>query len=109
MRRSIALTAMLFACLAAPGLARVPQIAAAGHLRYAIRPEGAWPDPSLTATRSRVVILLPWQTALLHRLKVSNPKLIVLEYKDLGNASDYPPVEGFSADGVSYEQARAPS
>jgi Hypothetical glycosyl hydrolase family 15 len=105
MRRSLALTLVLFACLATPGLATVPQIAAAGHLRYAIRPEGAWPDPSLTAARSRVVILLPWQTALLHRLKATNPRLIVLEYKDLGNASAYPPVEGFTADGVSYAEA----
>jgi endo-alpha-1,4-polygalactosaminidase (GH114 family) len=78
-----------------------------GHVRYAIRPEGAWPDPSLTALRSRVVILLPWQQELVHQLKASNPRLIVLEYKDLGNASSYRPVDGFSADGVSYAQARA--
>lgn len=107
MRRSLVLivAVALCLCLAMPGLAAAFQTAAAGHVRYAIRPEGTWPDPSLTATRSRVVILLPWQTALMHRLKASNPKLIVLEYKDLGNASDYPPVEGFSADGVSYTQA----
>jgi endo-alpha-1,4-polygalactosaminidase (GH114 family) len=78
---------------------------AAGHVRYAIRPEGAWPDPSLTALRSRVVILLPWQQELMHRLKASNPRLIVLEYKDLGNASSYQPVNGVSADGVSYQEA----
>lgn len=81
--------------------------ATAGHVRYAIRPEGAWPNPSLTAHRSRVVILLPWQQALMHRLKASNPRLIVLEYKDLGNASSYPPVDGLTADGVSYAQALA--
>ncbi|HEY7830552.1 MAG TPA: putative glycoside hydrolase [Solirubrobacteraceae bacterium] len=79
----------------------------AGHVRYAIRPEGAWPDPSLTALRSRVVILLPWQQELLHRLKASNPRLIVLEYKDLGNASSYEPVDGLSTDGVGYAQALA--
>ncbi len=109
MRRSFALTTSLLVLLAALGLATIQataaETAAAGHVRYAIRPEGAWPDPSLTATRSRVVILLPWQTALLHKLKSSNPRLIVLEYKDLGNASSYAPVEGFTADGVSYEQA----
>ncbi len=76
-------------------------------MRYAIRPEGAWPDPSLTAQRSRVVILLPWQQQLMHRLKASNPRLIVLEYKDLGNASSYQPVDGLSTDGVSYAQALA--
>jgi hypothetical protein len=107
MRRLLALTVALVACLATSSLAARPQTTAAGHVRYAIRPEGAWPDPSLTATRSRVVILLPWQTALLRRLKATNPKLIVLEYKDLGNTSSYAPIEGFSADGVSYEQALA--
>jgi hypothetical protein len=79
--------------------------ATAGHVRYAIRPQGAWPDPSLTAARSRVVILLPWEAALMHRLKAANPKLIVLEYKDLGNTSSYEPVDGFDADGVTYSEA----
>lgn len=79
--------------------------AAAGHVRYAIRPEGVWRDPSLTAVRSRVVVLLPWQQALMHRLKAANPKLIVLEYKDLGNSSSYQPVDGFSTDGVDYSEA----
>src|ERR1700680_3855241 len=105
MRRLLALTTALILCLATPGFAAAFRATSAGHVRYAIRPEGAWPDPSLTATRSRVVILLPWQTALMHRLKASNRKLIVLEDKDLGNASSYPPVEGFTADGVTYTQA----
>ncbi len=63
MRRSAVLivTVALCLCLATPGLAAAVQTAAAGHVRYAIRPEGTWPDPSLTAPRSRVVILLPWQ------------------------------------------------
>ncbi len=90
-----------------PVLGALHPTAAAGHVRYAIRPEGAWPDPSLTATRSRVVILLPWQVALMRSLKASNPNLIVLEYKDLGNSSSYPPVEGFTTDGVSYAEALA--
>jgi Hypothetical glycosyl hydrolase family 15 len=108
MHCSTKLTAVLCACLAAawvwcaPGLA-MPQ--AAGHVRYAIRPEGAWPNPSLTAARSRVVILLPWQWQLMRRLKAANPRLIVLEYKDLGNASSYEAVDGASADGVTYAQA----
>ena len=33
--------------------------------------------------------------------------MIVLEYKDLGNAGSYQPVEGLVADGVGYAQARA--
>lgn len=125
MRRSTVLIMALCACLTAGSICRGPVlealaertsegiagtsegIAAAGHVRYAIRPEGAWPDPSLTAQRSRVVILLPWQQALMHKLKASNPHLIVLEYKDLGNSSSYAPVDGFSADGVSYAQALA--
>jgi hypothetical protein len=74
-------------------------------VRYAIGAEGAWPNPALTAARSRVVILLPWQQALMHQLKAANPKLIVLEYKDLGNSSSYEAVNGFSTDGVSYAQA----
>jgi hypothetical protein len=52
-----------------------------------------------------VVVLLPWQQALMHRLKAANPRLIVLEYKDLGNSSSYQPVDGFSTDGVSYAEA----
>jgi hypothetical protein len=79
--------------------------AAAGFVRYAIRPEGPWPNPSLTALRSRVVILLPWQQNLMHRLKAANPRLIVLEYKDLANASSYQPIAGFSAEGVTYSEA----
>jgi hypothetical protein len=109
--RRRARAALLAACLASallltllPSLA--PALSAsAGHVRYAIRPEGAWPDPALTARRSQIVILLPWQQALMHRLKAANPKLIVLEYKDLGNSSSYEPVDGFSTDGVSYAQA----
>jgi hypothetical protein len=106
-------TALILACLAAasiwcgPAPGALRPTAAAGHVRYAIRPEGPWPNPSLTAQRSRVVILLPWQQALMHRLKASNPRLIVLEYKDLGNASSYQPVDGVSADGVSYAEALA--
>jgi endo-alpha-1,4-polygalactosaminidase (GH114 family) len=115
MQRSGALALVLCACLIGGSIAGVPAPAsptlsratAAGHVRYAIRPEGAWPNPTLTARRSRVVILLPWQQALMHRLKASNPRLIVLEYKDLGNASSYRPVDGLSTDGVSYAQAIA--
>jgi hypothetical protein len=111
MRRYAAIASLLLACLAgAPALASGGDphaSAAAGHVRYAIRPEGTWPDPSLTATRSRVVVLLPWQQALMHRLKAANPGLIVLEYKDLGNASSYEAVDGFSTDGVSYGEALA--
>jgi Hypothetical glycosyl hydrolase family 15 len=109
--RHRAIAALFAACLAATLLLALPPTAApaltatAGHVRYAIRPEGAWPDPALTARRSQVVILLPWQQALMHRLKAANPKLIVLEYKDLGNSSSYEPVNGFSTDGVSYAQA----
>jgi Hypothetical glycosyl hydrolase family 15 len=77
----------------------------AGHLRFAIRPGKAWPDIPLTAARSRIVVLLPWQQALMHRLKAANPHLIVLEYKDLANTSSYAPVDGVSPDGVTYEQA----
>jgi hypothetical protein len=90
-----------------PATALSPLTAAAGHVRYAIHPEGAWPDPSLTAARSRVVVLLPWQQALMHRLKAANPGLVVLEYKDLGNSSSYEPVDGVSTDGVTYAQAAA--
>jgi Hypothetical glycosyl hydrolase family 15 len=69
MRRLLALTMALFACLAAPGLAAALRTTAAGHVRYAICPEGAWPDPSLTATRSRVVILFPYLWA----MDIGNP------------------------------------
>jgi Hypothetical glycosyl hydrolase family 15 len=128
MRHSTALTQTLCACLAGllmcalaagslalaqpartiprpPAPARPP--AMAGHVRYAIRPEGVWPNPSRTAHRTRVVVLLPWQQDLMRRLKASNPRLIVLEYKDLGNASSYQPVDGLGAEGVSYAQASA--
>jgi Hypothetical glycosyl hydrolase family 15 len=80
-------------------------VATASHVLPAIRPELAWPDLPLTAARSHIVILLPWQTALMHRLKAANPHLIVLEYKDLSNASSYPLVDGVGAGGVSYAQA----
>ncbi len=131
MRRSIALTLLLCACFAAPGsiavgtptarhrantpaaghpadtptarhLASTPT---AGHLRFAIRPGQAWPNIPQTAGREQIVVLLPWQQALMHRLKAANPHLIVLEYKDLANTSSYAPVDGISPDGVTYEQA----
>ncbi len=131
MRRAIALTLLLCAYYAAPGSAAVSAPTAhhpagtptaghradtpatrhagstptAGHLRFAIRPGKAWPDVPLTAARSRIVVLLPWQQALMHRLKAANPHLIVLEYKDLANTSSYAPVDGVSPDGVTYEQA----
>jgi hypothetical protein len=82
-------------------------VATASHVLPAIRPEVAWPHLPLTAARSRIVILLPWQQALMHRLKAANPHLIVLEYKDLSNASSYPLVDGVGAGGVSYAQALA--
>ncbi len=105
MRRSIVLSLLLCSTLTATAHAAVATTA--GHVRYAIRADGPWQDAPLTATRSQVVVLLPWQQTLMHRLKAINPHLIVLEYKDLSNASDLPPVAGFSADGVSYRQARA--
>lgn len=80
-------------------------VAAAGHVLPAIRPEVTWSHLPLTAARSRIVILLPWQQALMHRLKAANPHLIVLEYKDLSNASSYPLIDGVGAGGVSYAQA----
>jgi Hypothetical glycosyl hydrolase family 15 len=124
MRRSIALTLLLCACCAAtapaagstptpgrptgtPTTGRPTGAPTAAHLRFAIRPGVAWPDVPLTAARNRIVVLLPWQQALMHRLKAANPHLIVLEYKDLANTSSYAPVDGVAPDGVTYEQAVA--
>jgi hypothetical protein len=104
MRRSIALTLLLWACATGTALARA-RTPAAGHIRFAIRPQTSWQAPSETAARSQIVVLLPWQQALMHRLKAANPHLIVLEYKDLANTSSYSPIDGVSPDGVTYEQA----
>jgi len=79
----------------------------AGHARYAIRPEETWPNLPLTARRSRIVILLPWQQSLMRRLKAANPRLIVLEYKDLADATSFQPVDGLTATGVTYAEAAA--
>jgi|HubBroStandDraft_6_1064221.scaffolds.fasta_scaffold131511_2 hypothetical protein len=121
MRRTLALTLVLLACFAAtatatgtptagrltgtPSASRPTSTPTAAHLRFAIRPGVAWPDVPLTAARNQIVVLLPWQQALMHRLKAANPHLIVLEYKDLANTSSYAPVDGVAPDGVTYEQA----
>ncbi|HXA91756.1 MAG TPA: putative glycoside hydrolase, partial [Steroidobacteraceae bacterium] len=105
MRRSLVLALLLCVCCFTGTALGSTYTSAAGHIRFAIRPQTSWQTPSQTAARSQIVVLLPWQQALMHRLKAANPHLIVLEYKDLASTSSYAPIDGASPDGVTYAQA----
>lgn len=81
----------------------------AGHLRIAIDTRAAQADYRATPRRTGVVVLHAWETRRLRRLKVANPRIRVLMYKDLSfmAAQDR---EGRLSTGVSTgEAARQPS
>lgn len=90
------------AVIALPGSASAASTSA-GHLRVAIDSASHAADFSRTAARSNVVILQEWEKARLRSLKVSNPGLKVLMYKNLSAVS--PTEWGNAGTGVTKEQA----
>src|SRR3954469_6244611 len=77
---------------AGPARARTPAV---GQFATMIDTRAPLPDPALTATRRRVVVLQSWRTADALRLKLANPRVIVLAYLDLSAMSPAAP-NGFS-------------
>jgi Hypothetical glycosyl hydrolase family 15 len=94
MRARVWLVALLAAAVlpAAPAGART---AAVGQFATMIDTHAPLPDPALTATRRRVVVLQSWRTADALRLKLANPHVTVLAYLDLSAMSPAAP-NGFS-------------
>jgi hypothetical protein len=90
--RALWIALLVTAATAAPAGART---AAVGEFATMIDTRAPLPDPALTATRRRVVVLQSWRTADAVRLKLANPRVIVLAYLDLSAMSPAAP-NGFS-------------
>ncbi len=88
----VALLATAAAVAPVPADARTSEV---GQFATMIDTQARLPDPALTATRQRVVVLQSWRTADALRLKLANPRVIVLAYLDLSAMSPAAP-NGFS-------------
>jgi Hypothetical glycosyl hydrolase family 15 len=78
-----------------------------GHVRVAIASGPELSNYKWTAEHDQVVILQPWETGELRRLKRVNPSVVVLMYKNASAASSSVGPDGRYASGVSYKTARA--
>ncbi len=78
-----------------------------GHVRVAIASGAELSNYKFTAEHDQVVILQPWETGELRRLKRVNPAIVVLMYKNASAASSSVGPNGRYASGVSYNEARA--
>jgi Hypothetical glycosyl hydrolase family 15 len=101
----IALCALL-AYLAVVDTASAEEPVAAGHLALSIASNAQFPDYTSSGQRLEYVVLQDWQANRMRALKTVNPNLKVLVYKNL-LASQTPAPDGFSATGVTYEEANA--
>src|ERR1700749_3289317 len=102
--RVVCLALLLPAVVAAPTDARTDVV---GQFATMIDTHARLPDPGLTATRSRVVVLQSSRTADALRLKRANPHVIVLAYLNLSAMSAAAP-SGFST-GVQTSGRGSPS
>jgi putative glycosyl hydrolase-like family 15 (GHL15) protein len=79
---------------------------AAGHLLVATDTAADFSNLSLTAQRQHVVVLQPWQTDELQRIKAANPSATVVCHKNLpGATSSVHGPTGLYSSGVSYAEA----
>jgi Hypothetical glycosyl hydrolase family 15 len=78
-----------------------------GHVRVAIASAAQFSNLKWTADHDQIVILQPWDTAELRRLKRANPSVVVLMYKNASAASSSVGPGGRYSSGVSFKQARA--
>ncbi len=80
---------------------------AAGHLRVATDTAADFSNLSRTAERQHVVVLQPWQTDELQRIKAADPSAKVLCHKNLpGATSSVNGPTGLYSSGVSYAEAQ---
>jgi Hypothetical glycosyl hydrolase family 15 len=91
------------------GPATVPRSIASviGHVRVAIASGARLSNYKWSAEHDQVVILQPWETGQLRRLKRVNPSVVVLMYKNASAASSSAGPGHTYATGVSFRQARA--
>lgn len=80
-----------------------------GHIRVAIASGAQFSNSKWSAEHDQVVILQPWETHALRRLKRLNPSVVVLMYKNASAASSTAGPGRRYATGVSFRQARAHS
>jgi Hypothetical glycosyl hydrolase family 15 len=99
----------LTACLEASPEERSPSVTdpadVAGHLRVAIAADARLARSRRVARRQDIVILLPWRTRALRRLKAIAPATRVLMYMDVAALSSKAGPRGIYATGVSRAEA----
>jgi hypothetical protein len=103
MRGALITLCTAFACLVVAGTASAEE-SVAGHLDVSIASNAQFTDYTSSGQRLQYVVLQDWQANRMRELKAANPNLKVLVYKNL-LASQAPAPNGFSATGVSYEEA----
>jgi hypothetical protein len=81
-------------------------VAVIGHVRVAIASGARLSNYKWSAEHDQVVILQPWETGELRRLKLVNPSVVVLMYKNASAASSSFGPRHRYATGVSFRQAR---
>src|SRR4051794_28690619 len=109
MRREvqIAVAALWGALALALPASSLASTGAAGHLRVATDTNADFSNPSLTAQREDVVVLQPWQTDKLQRIKAADPSATVICHKNLAGAtSSVDGPTGLYSSGVSYAEAK---
>jgi Hypothetical glycosyl hydrolase family 15 len=75
----------------------------AGHFDYSIAANAQFTNYTSSGRRQQYVVLQDWQAGRMRALKAANPELRVLVYKNL--LAGQTKIDGFSATGVSYEEA----
>jgi hypothetical protein len=103
MRGALITLCTAVACLVVVGTASAEE-SVAGHLDVSIASNAQFTDYTSSGQRLQYVVLQDWQASRMRELKAANPNLKVLVYKNL-LASQTPAPNGFSATGVSYEEA----
>src|ERR1700683_1826146 len=103
MRGALITLCAVVACLVVVGTASAEE-SVAGHLDVSIASNAQFTDYTSSGQRLQYVVLQDWQANRMRELKAANPNLKVLVYKNLLASQTLAP-NGFSATGVSYEEA----
>ncbi len=110
---ALAAGALLAGCAGAvsggdgPATVSTSTVSVIGHVRVAIASGARLSNYKWSAQHDQVVILQPWETGELRRLKRVNPSVVVLMYKNASAASSSAGPGHRYATGVSFRQARA--
>ena len=95
--------AVLFA-VSLLSLLRLAQADVAGHLRVSTGGAAQWPDLAASAKRQNYVILHAWEIDRLRSLKLANPALRVLLYKNLSAINSFGRQDGYQSTGVAMDE-----